>query len=135
MKTSFLLAVSTVAGVIIHFLGGKDAVLYTLLIFMIIDYLTGMSVALIFHKSNKTKSGRASSVIGFRGIAKKICELFLVGMCVRIDKIACTDVVRNIAVAFFTANEGLSILENAGLMGVRYPKKIKDMLEALKGDE
>jgi len=112
--------------------GGWDVFLKALVLFMVVDYITGMTVALVFHKSDKTKNGRASSSVGFKGIAKKICIFLLVALAVKIDSMSGTGYVRNATIFFFIANEGLSVIENIGLMGVKYPAFLKKALEALK---
>jgi len=112
--------------------GGWDVFLKALVMFMLVDYITGMTVALVFHKSGKTKNGGASSEVGFKGIVKKICIFLLVALAVRVDSISDTNYVRNATIFFFIANEGLSVIENIGLMGVRYPAFLKKALEALK---
>ena len=112
--------------------GGWDIFLKALVMFMLIDYLTGMAVALVFHKSRKTKNGGASSEVGFKGIVKKLCIFLLIALAVRVDSITGTNYVRNAANFFFIGNEGLSVIENIGLMGVRYPMFLKKAIETLK---
>jgi toxin secretion/phage lysis holin len=99
---------------------------------MIADYITGLMVAFVFHKSTKTESGGASSAIGFRGIVKKLCILMLIVLAVRLDKMSHTHYIRSAVIFFFMGNEGLSILENLGLMGVPYPEFMHRALEAMK---
>lgn len=120
--------------------GGWDAFLKALIMFMIVDYITGMAVAMFFHKSNKTKNGGASSAVGFQGIVKKFCVFMLIALAVRVDELSGTHYVRSAAIFFFIGNEGLSVLENLGLMGVPYPAFLKKALEVIKdngenGDE
>lgn len=112
-----------------YFLGGFDIMLITLLIFMVIDYITGIMCAVI----NKT----LSSEIGFRGIFKKLLIILLVGLVNLLGKSINIEGLRYIAISFYIANEGLSIIENASIIGVPIPEKIKDILEQLKskGDE
>lgn len=112
--------------------GGWDVFLKALVMFMVVDYITGMTVALVFHKSGKTKNGGASSSVGFKGIVKKICIFLLVALAAKVDSITKTNYVRNATIFFFIANEGLSVIENIGLMGVEYPKFLKKAIEALK---
>lgn len=115
--------------------GGWDVFMKALVMFMLTDYITGMTVALVFHKSSKTKNGGASSAVGFKGIVKKICIFLLVALAVRVDSLTGTNYVRNATIFFFIANEGLSVIENIGLMGVKYPTFLKKALEALKDKE
>ncbi len=132
IKNIILAVVSAVGGYIVSFLGGVDAVLKALVIFMIVDYLTGLAVAFVFHKSRKTEGGGASSKEGFKGIVKKVCMLLLVGLAHELDMIMGADYIRAITIMFFLANEGLSVLENVGLMGVKYPAFLVKALEALR---
>ncbi len=132
VKNVVLTAVAGVGSVIAESLGGWDVFLKTLLTFMIIDYITGLAVAFIFHKSRKTEGGGASSRECYKGIVKKMCILALVGVGVSVDNIAGCHYVRNATIFFFLGNEGLSILENIGLMGLKYPAFIKNALEIIK---
>ena len=137
VKNFILIAISVIGGFFVDFVGGVDTILKALIIFMVVDYITGLMVAFIFHKSSKTKSGVASSKEGFKGIVKKMCILLLVGLSHELDLIMKVDYIRATTVIFFLANEGLSVLENVGLMDIRYPQFLKKALEVLKekGDE
>lgn len=111
-----------------YWLGRFDEMLITLLIFMICDYLTGVMKAIIKKK--------VSSEIGFKGIFKKVLILFLVGIAVRLDIILnLDDALRYLVIGFYIANEGISILENAGEMGLPFPKKLKEVLVQLNNEE
>ncbi len=115
-----------------QWLGGWDLFLKTLVMFMVIDYITGIAVAFVFHKSNKTENGSASSRECYKGIVKKMCILALVGISVAVDSVSGTAYVRSATIFFFLGNEGLSIIENIGLMGLNYPAFIKKALEVIK---
>jgi toxin secretion/phage lysis holin len=132
IKNIVLAILSAIGGFIVEHIGGIDKMLIALLIFMAVDYITGLMVAFFFHKSTKTQSGGASSKEGFKGILKKICILLLVGLAHELDYIMGIDYTRALAILFFLGNEGLSILENMGLMGVKYPEFIKKALEVIK---
>ena len=132
LKNIVLVTISAIGGLIVEFLGGVDTMLIALVMFMVVDYVTGLAVALIFHKSKKTEGGGASSKEGFKGIVKKICILLLVGLAHEVDIIVGADYMRSITIMFFVANEGLSVLENAGLMGVKYPAFLVKALEILR---
>ena len=134
-KNVILFALSMLGSFVVEFLGGVDTVLIALLLFMAVDYITGMAVAFIFHKSKKTQGGGASSKEGFKGIVKKICMLLLVGLAHELDIIMGVDYTRAMAILFFIGNEGLSVLENMGLMGVKYPAFLIKALEALRDEE
>lgn len=118
------LAFSVIIGAVVSFLGGFDILLQTLLIFIVIDYLTGLIKAGIEHK--------LSSKIGFKGIVKKIMMIILVGVAFQLDKTFNTEQLRNMVVAFYIANEGLSILENSIKLGLPIPEKVKIILEELR---
>jgi len=132
VKNTVLGIIAGLGSILAETFGGWDIFLKALIMFMATDYLTGMAVALVFHKSRKTKNGGASSEVGFKGIVKKLCIFLLIALAVRVDSITKTNYVRNAAIFFFIGNEGLSVIENIGLMGVRYPLFLKKALEALK---
>ena len=104
-------------------LGGWDAALQTLLVCMALDYLSGVVVAGVFKRSDKSGDGALDSRAGFRGLCKKGAELALVLV---------GDWARMAVILFFIGNEGLSILENLGLMGVPYPAFLREALDVLK---
>ena len=132
MKNFFLAVLAGLGSVFSQWLGGWDLFLKTLVMFMVVDYITGLAVAFIFHKSDKTENGSASSKECYKGIVKKMCILALVGVSVAVDGISGTAYVRSATIFFFLGNEGLSILENIGLMGLEYPSFIKKALEVVK---
>lgn len=107
-------------------LGGWDGFLYALIVFVVVDYLTGVLVAVISH--------RLSSQVGFHGIAKKVVIFFLVAVGYVIDSLVIQNgnVIRTAVIFFYLSNEGISILENVALMGLPVPQKLRDVLEQLK---
>ena len=109
-----------------YFLGGFDIMLQTLILFIIIDYLTGIMSAF----SNKN----LSSYIGFKGIFKKVIILFLVAVATRIELILGINEIRYIVISFYLVNEVLSILENSFAMGIPVPEKIVSVLKEYKKD-
>lgn len=127
--------ICTIAGVVGSFIawlfGGWDTSLVTLLLFMGIDYITGLAVAAC-GKSPKSDTGRLSSKIGWRGIAKKCVSLLLVLVAVRLDITLGTSYIRDAVCIAFVANELLSITENAGLLGVPLPTVITKAIELLQ---
>lgn len=126
---------AAVSGAFAGAFGGWTAQLYVLVYFMLADYATGLIVAWM-GKSPKTESGGPSSKIGFQGILKKLLMLGLVFAAAQID-IAMgsgTFLIRDAAVWFYLANEGLSILENMTLAGVPFPQRVKDLLGKIKKD-
>ena len=133
-----VLAVLAVAGsVLANALGGWDGALKVLVIMMVADYVTGLLVAALWHKSPKSDSGALDSKAGFKGIVRKCMILLLVWVAAAMDRYLGINFARAAVILFFIGNEGLSLLENMGLMGVPYPQKFKNALEALKkqGDE
>lgn len=110
---------------IVELLGGWDMAIYVLLLFMVIDYLTGIMRAI--------KDKELSSAIGINGIFKKMMILFIIAVAVGIDDITGTDgAIRMLAILFYAGMEGISILENAARLGVPVPDKLKDVLLQLK---
>lgn len=118
-------ALAMVGGALGYFLGGLDGLLIVLLVFMLIDYITGIMCAI--------KEGTISSKAGFNGICKKILILVLVGMSNMLDiyVLQTGSMLRTAALFFYISNEGVSILENAGKLGLPIPSKIKNVLAQL----
>lgn len=108
-----------------YFLGGWDGLLYALIAFVVIDYVTGVMCAI----SNHT----LSSEVGFKGICRKVLIFLLVGIGSILDAhvIGSGSVLRTAVIFFYISNEGVSILENAARLGLPVPEKIKVVLEQL----
>lgn len=133
MKEFMCAIIGTIGGFLSYFFGGWSSALTTLFIFMAIDYITGSMVAGVFNKSTKTEHGALDSRVGWKGICRKCVTLFLVLVAVRLDIVAGTTFFKDGAVMGFVLNEALSIIENASLMGVKFPKRITKAIEVLKG--
>lgn len=131
MKNVLLTAIGTAGSFIAGALGGWDAAMITLVYFMLVDYVTGWILAVVFKKSHKTESGGYSSAIGLKGICKKFMILLLVMVAYRLDQLIGGSYIRDGACIVFIGNEAMSILENAGLMGLPIPKVITDALDVL----
>ena len=127
-----LAALAAVGAAVAKALGGWDTALALLLCFMAADYATGLLVALVWHKSNKTASGAASSAAGFKGLLRKAVQLLVVFLAAQMDRVLQLDYVRTAACLFYVANEGLSILENTAVMGVPYPAFVRGMLDVMR---
>ena len=112
--------------------GGWDAALVTLVIFMGIDYLTGLIVAGVFHNSEKTENGALESRAGWKGLCRKGVTLLVVLVACRLDLVMGSNFIRDAVVIAFIANETISIVENAGLMGVPIPGVVVRAIEILK---
>lgn len=116
---------TAVGGWLGYFLGGCDGLLYALIAFVVIDYITGVMCAIIDRK--------LSSAVGFKGIFRKVMIFLLVGIANIIDVqvIGTGAVLRTAVIFFYISNEGVSLLENAGHLGLPIPEKIKTVLEQL----
>ena len=136
VKNAVLGFIAAAGSVIANALGGWDAALKVLIAMMAADYLTGVLVALIWHRSNKTDDGTLSSKAGLKGLCKKGMIILIIWIAVLLDNAMGADYVRTAVILFFIGNEGISLFKNAGLMGVPYPQFIKKALQALrdKGD-
>ena len=135
MKYTFSAVVGIIGGALTALLGGWDLAIQTLLIFMGIDYITGLMIAGIFHKSPKTKSGSLSSLIGWKGLCRKGMVLLIVSVAVRLDMLVGTDFIRDAVVIAYCTNEAISIIENAGIIGIPIPKPILNAIDTLKNKE
>lgn len=131
MKEQFLTGAGIVGGTIATLLGGWDTALITLVIFMSIDYLTGLTVAGVFKASKKTDSGALESRAGFKGLCRKGMELLMVLIACRLDLMIGTNFVRDAVVTAFVVNEAISIIENAGLMGIKIPTALSNAIDVL----
>lgn len=131
MKEAVCGVIGVIGSGVAYAFGGWDYSVMTLLIFMLIDYISGLVVAGIFHKSKKTKSGALSSKSCWQGLAKKCMTLVFVIIATRLDGILETTYIRDAVCITFVANELISIIENAGLMGVKIPKIITNAIDLL----
>lgn len=131
MKEQLCTAVGMVGGFIAALLGGWDTGLQTLVILMCMDYLTGLIVAGVFHKSTKTENGTLESKAGFKGLCRKAVILLIVLMAYRFDMLIHVNYIRDAVIIGFTSNEAISIVENAGSMGIPMPSQIKRAIEIL----
>ncbi len=134
MKNSTILAsiFGLIGSVFTGLFGGWTTGMVTLLIFMGIDYLSGLIVAGVFQKSNKSESGALESRAGFKGLCRKCMILVFVLIAYRLDLMINTNYIRDAVVITFTINEVISIAENAALMGIPLPKVIMKALDVLK---
>ena len=128
---SIQLVFTAVGGWLGYFLGGCDGLLYALIAFVVIDYITGVMCAISDHT--------LSSAVGFKGICRKVLIFLLVGIANVLDMqvIQTGSVLRTAVIFFYISNEGVSLLENAAHLGLPVPDKIKVVLEQLhdKGTE
>jgi len=131
MKTGILTAIGVVGGVITSIFGGWDTAMVTLLIFMGLDYITGLIVAGVFHKSSKSENGALESRAGWKGLCRKGITLVIVIIAYRLDLVVGSDFIRDAVIITFIANETISIVENAGLMGIPIPAVITKAIDIL----
>lgn len=132
IKNSVLAVLAAVGTFVAHALGGWDAAMQVLVALMAADYLTGILVAAVWQRSNKSATGALDSKAGFKGLLKKGMILLLVWLGVLLDNALGAAYIRTAIIIFFIGNEGLSLLENLGLMGVPFPAFLKKALEALR---
>lgn len=118
-------AFAAIGGWLGYFLGGCDGLLYALVAFVVADYITGVMCAIV----DKT----LSSEVGFKGICRKVLIFILVGIANILDVqvIGTGSVLRTAIIFFYISNEGVSLLENAGHLGLPYPEKLKAVLQQL----
>ena len=126
---SFNIIVSTIGGIIGGFLGNMDGILYALVIFVILDYVTGVLYAV--------EEKKLSSAVGYEGIARKVTIFILVGIANILDSyiLGQSGVLRAVVIFFYLSNEGISILENATELGLPVPEKLKNILNQLTKKE
>ena len=130
--TTNQISFAAIGGFVGWFLGGCDGLLYALVAFIVIDYITGVMCAIVNHD--------LSSEIGFKGISRKVLVFLLVGIAniVDVQVIGTGSVLRAAVCFFYISNEGLSILENAAILGLPIPEQLKKVLKQIKnrgGDE
>ncbi|MCI8332340.1 MAG: phage holin family protein [Clostridiales bacterium] len=132
MKEMICTGIGVVGSFIASLFGGWDAALITLVIFMGIDYVTGLIVAGVFHNSEKTENGALESRAGWKGLCRKGVTLLIVLVACRLDVVIGSTFIRDAAVIAFIANETISIVENAGLMGIPVPGVLVKAIEVLR---
>ena len=127
--TKIQIAAAGIGGWIGYFLGGKDGMLIALVVFMALDYITGLMCAIVDKK--------LSSAVGFKGICKKVLILMLVGVANILDVhvVGQGSALRGAVIAFYLSNEGLSLLENAAYIGLPIPEKLREILAQLHNRE
>ena len=131
MKETICTAFGVIGGVVAAAFGGWDAAMVTLVIVMAIDYGTGLIVAGVFHASKKSGTGALESRAGFKGLCRKGMTLLVVLIACRLDLLLDTNYIRDAAIIGFVANEVISIVENAGLMGIPLPAAITKAVDVL----
>lgn len=126
--------VGVVGGFVAMAFGGWSDALITLIVFMALDYVTGLIVAGIFKKSKKSENGALESRAGFKGLCRKGIALMIVLVAVRLDIIMHTTYIKDAVIIAFVVNESISIIENAGLMGIPIPPVIAKAIDVLRNE-
>ncbi len=132
MKDILYTGVGLLGSWIASLFGGWDAALGTLIVFMAVDYITGLIAAGVFHNSPKSTGGALESGAGWKGLCKKGVTLLVVLVACRLDLVIGSNFIRDAVVIAFIANETISIVENAGLMGVGIPEPILSAIDVLR---
>lgn len=132
MKETLCAVLGAVGAGVAWLFGGWDASMITLIVFMAIDYITGLVVAGVFKKSEKSANGGLESRAGWKGLCRKGVTLLIVFVAVRLDLLIGTSYLRDAVCIAFIVNEVISITENAGLMGVPIPAVITNAISVLK---
>lgn len=135
IKVNVFGGISIVGGFIANLFGGWSSDLVTLLLFMGVDFITGLLIAGVFKKSNKTKDGALESKAGWKGLCKKGTTLLFVLVAHRLDLALGMDYIRTTVIIGFVINETISLVENAGIMGLPLPTALTKAIEVLKSKE
>ena len=131
MKEMICTAIGAIGGAVAAAFGGWDSALVTILIFMAVDYVSGLIVAGIFHKSPKSENGGLESRAGWKGLCRKAVTLLFVLIAHRLDLVIGVNYIRDAVIIGFVANDLISIVENAGLMGIPLPAAIQNAIDIL----
>lgn len=132
MKNYICTMLGIVGGFVAQLFGGWTEDMVTLIAFMAVDFVMGLLLAGVFHNSNKTESGNLNSKVGWKGLCKKCISLLFVLVAHRLDVSLGTSYIRTATIIGFIANEVISIVENAGLMGLPLPSAITKAIDILK---
>lgn len=135
MREVCLTIIGFIGSALSYFLGGVDTMFIIMCVFLAVDYISGVIVALVFKNSTKTENGKANSAVSFKGLLKKFYMVCLVGVAHLLDIALGVNFIRAGVITAFIANETISIIENAGLMGIPIPKVLRNALEVLNERE
>lgn len=131
MREIFYTIMLGIGSALSYFIGGVDTMFIVLCVFLLIDYISGVIVAVVFKNSTKTESGKLNSTVSFKGLCKKIFVVVLVGVAHLLDIALGTNFIRGGVIVAFISNETISIIENAGLMGIPIPAVLRKAIDIL----
>lgn len=135
MREMFYTIMLGIGSALSYFTGGVDTMFIVLCVFLLIDYVSGIIVAFVFKNSTKTETGKLNSTVSFKGLCKKFFVVVLVGVAHFLDIALGTNFIRGGVIVAFISNETISIIENAGLMGVPIPAVLRKAIDILQERE
>lgn len=135
VKTTVLTVIGVIGSFIAKLFGGWTSDLVTLVIMMAIDFVMGLLIAAVWKRSGKSESGALSSWSAWKGLCRKCISLLFVLIAYRLDLVIGVDYIRTAVIIGFIANELISIVENAGIMGVPIPSMITKAIDLLRNKE
>ena len=135
MREMFYTVMLSIGSALSYFFGGVDTMFVVLGVLLAVDYVSGIIVALVFKNSAKTESGKLNSSVSFKGLCKKLFTVALVGVANFLDIALGTNFIRGGVIVAFITNETISIIENAGLMGIPIPSVLKKAIDILQERE
>ena len=135
MREMFYTIMMGIGSALSYFIGGVDTMFIVLCAFLLIDYISGVIVAVVFKNSTKTESGKLNSSVSFKGLCKKFFVIVLVGVAHLLDIALGTNFIRGGVIVAFISNETISIIENAGLMGIPIPSTLRKAIDILQERE
>jgi len=135
LKATIISGISTIGSLIVNLFGGWTSDLETLIFLMAIDFIMGLMIAAIWKKSGKSQNGALSSWSAWKGLCKKCVSLLFVLIAHRLDIAIGVDYIRTAVIIGFIVNELISIIENAGIMGVPIPSAITKAIDILRNKE
>lgn len=135
MREMFYTIMVGIGSALSYFIGGVDTMFIVLCVFLLVDYISGVIVAVVFKNSTKTETGKLNSSVSFKGLCKKFFVVVLVGVAHFLDIALGTNFIRGGVVVAFISNETISIIENAGLMGIPIPSVLRKAIDILQERE
>lgn len=135
MREMFYTIMVGIGSTLSYFIGGVDTMFIVLCVFLLVDYISGVIVAVVFKNSTKTETGKLNSSVSFKGLCKKFFVIVLIGVAHLLDITLGTNFIRGGVIMAFISNETISIIENAGLMGIPIPAVLRKAIDILQEKE